>query len=138
MVMSMAFKTEIKQVREDTTQIIFKPDLEKTRKLAKSKGYTDIQAEILAQLTALNPLWLYAYDIDGVLNIADGYGVRLHHRSRKGIINIDIIYKPVPDVYQVKAYKLTNHGLNVEQIADFKDVFFMELEDTIKQILTQD
>ena len=133
----MAFRVEAKRISPDKTQITFKPDLEKTRRIAKQKGFTDIQAEILAELTALNPLWIYAYDIKAILNIANGYGVRLHHRSRGRIINIDIIYKPVSDAYEVKAYKITNNGLDEKQIANYQDVYFPELEERIKDILNQ-
>jgi hypothetical protein len=133
----MAFKVETKRISPDKTQITFKPDLEKTRRIAKQKGFTDIQAEILAELTALNPLWIHAYDIKAILNIAEGYGVRLHHRSRGRIINIDIIYKPVPDAYEVKAYKITNNGLDEKLIANYQDVYFPELEERIKDILNQ-
>jgi len=132
----MAFKKEFKRISPDKTQILLKPDLDKTRKIAKRKGYTDIQAEILAELTALNPLWIHAYDIEAILNIADGYGIRLHHRSHR-IINIDIIYRPVPDAYEIKAYKITNHGLDAEEIANYEDVYFPELEERIKDILNQ-
>jgi len=39
------------------TFIIRPPKYEEIIKIAKSKGYTPIQAEIIAQLYALNPLW---------------------------------------------------------------------------------
>jgi succinate dehydrogenase flavin-adding protein (antitoxin of CptAB toxin-antitoxin module) len=68
-----------------------------------------------------------------MIMIADGYGVRLHHRSRRGTINIDIIYEPGADAYRIEAYRIV--GLNVKQIARYENVYFMELEDVIAKIL---
>jgi len=116
--------------------VIKAPPYEEIIKIAKSKGYTPIQAETLAQLYALNPLFRYAYGVEAILNIENGYGIRLHTRNGEKIINIDIIYRPVPDLYEIKAYRLTNHGLDIQQIADIKDVFFMDLKTYFKAILT--
>ena len=125
----MAFRVE----RTDSgTRISIKPDLERTRRIAKQRGYSDIQAEILAELTALNPIWIYTYNIKAVLNIADGYGVRLHHRSSR-VVNIDIIYDPCSDTYRVEAYRV--NGLDVEKIASYDYVYFPELEERISEVL---
>jgi hypothetical protein len=132
----MSFKIDLKRVDRGRMLINVKPDVEGTREAALRRGYTEVQAEILAQLTALNPLWIHAYDIKKVLNIADGYGVRLHHRSCRGIINIDIIYEPGPDAYRIEAYRIV--GLNAKQIARYEGVYFMELEDVISKILNGD
>jgi len=131
----MSFKTEFKRL-DDRTQITIKMNPDAWRQEAKKKGYTDIQAEILAELNTLNPLFQFAYGVEAFLNIEEGYGVRLHTRNRE-IVNIDIIYKPIPDAYEIKAYRLTNHGLDVEEITHKTDVFFMDLDETIRQILNE-
>jgi hypothetical protein len=112
-------------------QIDLSRKLNEIRKVARKKGYTHIQAEILAQLTYLNPFWMHTYNIDAVLNIADGYGIRLHHKSKNKTINIDIIYQPDHDTYTIKAYRI--NSLKAEKVASC--VLFPELDQIIGEIL---
>jgi hypothetical protein len=132
------FRIEWRKVSNNEVELNFKPDLDETRRIAMERGLSEIQAEILAQLTYLNPLWIYAYDIKMILGIAEGYGVRLCHRSHK-TINIDIIYNSGSDAYEVKAYKITRKGLklNEQEIVNYQDVYFPELEETIRRILSK-
>ncbi|MHA1723105.1 MAG: hypothetical protein ACTSXW_08520 [Candidatus Baldrarchaeia archaeon] len=110
-----------------------KPDLNAIREMAKSKGYSDIQAEILAQLYAFNPLWIHEYNVKAVLNIADGYGVRLHTRQNRRVINIDIVYSVGHDLYNVTAYEIK--GVEAEEIAKHEMIYFFQLHDVIREIL---
>jgi hypothetical protein len=32
----------------------------------------------------------------------------------------------MPDAYQIKAYKITNQGLDAEEIANYEDVYFSQ------------
>jgi len=113
--------------------IKLKPNLDLIRRTAKSKGYSDVQAEILAQLYALNPLWMYEYNVNAVLNIADGYGVRLHTRQNRRVINIDIVYSVGQDLYEVTAYEIK--GVEAEEIAKHEMIYFFQLHDVIREIL---
>ena len=115
---------------------IIKANLDQVRQVAKQKGYTPIQAEILAQLYALNPLWRHLYNVEAILNIKDGYGVRLHTRHSDATVNIDIIYNPVPDLYTVEAYTIANH-IDTVKTYQAKDVYFDQLLTTIQEALKQ-
>ena len=118
--------------------IVITVDLDKVREIARSKGFTDIQAEILAQLYYLNPLWIYDYNVKKIVGIAEGYGVRLHIRSNR-VINIDIIYDEAKDLYDVKAFlvSMSKNEINVKEIAEYSDVFLEDLDTVIKQILNK-
>ena len=117
---------------------MIKVDLDKVRSIAKQRGFTDIQAEILAQLYYLNPLWVYDYGVKQILGIAEGYGVRLHVRTSR-VINIDIIYNATSDLYDVKAFlvSMSKNEIDVEEIAEYSDVFFEDLDTVIKQIINK-
>jgi len=115
--------------------IKFKPDLNAIRETAKSKGYSDVQAEILAQLYALNPLWMYEYNVKATLNIANGYGVRLHIKHGQKVINIDIVYNVGHDLYDITAYKVDGKKATYERIAKYEMIFFDQLHDVIREIL---
>jgi hypothetical protein len=118
--------------------IVITVDLDKVRTIAKQKGFTDIQAEILAQLYYLNPLWIYDYNIKTVIGIAEGYGIRLHIRTSR-VINIDIVYNEAKDLYDVKAFlvRIGENVFDVREIASYTDVFFDDLDTVIKQILNK-
>jgi hypothetical protein len=131
----MAFKIGLKRIDDKRMEIRVEPDIEGTREAALKKGLTEVQAEILAQLTTLNPLWIYTYNIKAIMGINEGYGVRLHHRSSKGVVNVDITYEPGPDAYRIEAYRF--RGIEAKKIAEYKDVYFMELEDVIAKILNK-
>jgi hypothetical protein len=121
---------------------MIKVDLDKVREIARSKGFTDIQAEILAQLYYLNPLWVYDYRVKQILGIAEGYGIRLHVRTSR-VINIDIIidilYDEAKDLYDVKAFlvSMSKNEINIKEIAEYSDVFFEDLDTVIKQIINK-
>jgi hypothetical protein len=116
--------------------IVITVDLDKVRTIAKQKGFTDIQAEILAQLYYLNPLWVYDYGVKQILGIAEGYGIRLHVRTSR-VINIDIIYNAASDLYDVKAFlvRIGENVFDVREIASYTNIFFEDLDTVIKQIL---
>lgn len=118
--------------------IVITVDLDKVRSIARSKGFTDIQAEILAQLYYLNPLWTYNYNVKKIVGIAEGYGIRLHIRSNR-VINIDIIYNATSDLYDVKAFlvSMSKNEIDVKEIAEYSDVFFEDLDTVIKQIINK-
>ena len=115
--------------------ISFRPDLNAIRETAKSKGYSDVQAEILTQLYALNPLWIYEYNVKAILNVADGYGVRLHIKHGRKVINIDIVYSVGQDLYEVVAHEVDAIKAETKQIAKIEMVFFDQLHEVIRKIL---
>jgi hypothetical protein len=119
-------------------------DIDKIRKVARRRGFTDIQAEILAQLYYLNPLWIREYGVDGIVGTEGGYGIRLHIRNHK-IVNIDIIYDEANDLYNVEAHQvifkegrdMRKSTVEVKEIAKYEGIFFEDLDAIIKQILNK-
>jgi len=97
---------------------------------------TEIQKTIVDQLRRLNPLFIPEYGIKTILWKEDGRSVRLHTRNRGIVINIDIIYKPVPDLYDIEAYRVD--GLDCKRIADVKYVYFFEMHSVIRSILDKE
>ena len=117
-------------------QINLNKKLDEIRKAAKKKGFTRIQTEILAQLTYLNPLWIHAYNIKAISKI-NRYGIRLHHKSKNKTINIDIIYQPDHDTYNVEAYRINPLKAEAEKIASYELALFPELDQIVGEILCQ-
>jgi hypothetical protein len=97
----------------------------KARSIAKTCGLNDIQAEIIAQLTYLNPRWSYWYGITLIFPIANG--IRLY--SSKGGVEIDIIYNEALDFYFIKAYK------DGQVIKSYNEITWDQLEEIIKDIV---
>jgi len=100
-----------------------------------------VQQTLLEQLKALNPFYIAEYGVKAILNdVPDkpkGMGLRLHTRNNGQVVNIDITYRPVPDVYDIEAWRIKEHGLKVDRIAHFTEVYFDQLHDLIRDILQQ-
>jgi hypothetical protein len=121
-------------VKRTGTTPELKADLDKIREVAKRRGFTDIQAEILAQLYYLNPLWIHEYGVSKIVGAEGGNGIRLHIRKHK-IVNIDIIYNEASDLYNVKAYEVIFK--EVREVAVYEEIFFEDLDTIIRQILNK-
>ena len=100
-------------------------EVEKIRQIAIKHGFTVEQAEILAQLTYLNPNWLHEYGIMDVKSIANGHGIRL--KSIAGV-TIDIVYEPVSDLYHIKIYD----SKSMKKIADYPETTWEEMGEIVK------
>jgi len=96
---------------------------------------SQVQETLLEQLHGLNPLFMAEYGVDTILTIEDGYGLRLHTRNRGKVVNIDIIYRLGPDLYDIKAYRVDGLKAECEQIADKTEIFFDQLHDVIRNVL---
>jgi hypothetical protein len=94
-----------------------------------------IQRTLLDQLKALNPLFLSEYGVKAILNDVpqekSGYGLRLHTKT----VNIDIVYMPSVDLYELRAYRLD--GLGCEQVAHYPEVYCFELDERIRDVLSE-
>ena len=101
----------------------------------KQTEASQVQETLIEQLHGLNPLFVGEYGVKAILAIEDGYGLRLHTRNRGKVINIDIIYRPCPDLYDIKAYKVDGLKITCEQIVDKTGIFFDQLHDVIRSIL---
>jgi len=100
-------------------------EVKKMRRLAMQHGFTVEQAEILAQLTHLNPNWLHEYGIMDIKSIANGHGLRL--RSIAGV-TIEIIYDPVSDMYQIKVYETKT----MRKIAHYPEATWEEMGEIVR------
>ena len=97
---------------------------------------TDYQKTIARQLQGLNPFFAIQYGVKALVAMSDGRTLRLHTRQSRKIINIDITYDRCLDLYNIKAYRLQNHGLDVKTIFDKQGFFFDQLDETINTIVT--
>ena len=102
------------------------------------KTPTLYQKTIAEQLQALNPWFQTLYNIKALLALEDGRTLRLHTRNQGGlIINIDITYDNGADLYNIKADKIKNNGLDAEEIFNEKGFYADQLDETIHKLLNK-
>ena len=94
---------------------------------------SEVVKTIGEQLTALNPLFQAEFDVKELIAMNENT-LRLHSRSKRGIINVDISYNHGSDLYDIKAYRLTNHGLDAETIFNNTDIFAESLDTALDEI----
>jgi hypothetical protein len=104
------------------------------KQLNKNKKLNIVQKTLLEQIILQNPFFINEYNITNII-IIDKYTLRFHSRLNNKITNIDIKYNPVPDLYEIKAYRIKNYGLDEEEIYKNEYVFFTELEPIIREIV---
>ena len=124
----------------DVKKLVFRPSLEDVQKLVegilrKHPEYTEYQANIIGQLYVFNPFFIQEYNVKAILNIKDGYGIRLHTKQGKKTVNIDIIYVVGQDLYEVVAHEVDAVKTETKQIAKIEMVFFDQLHEVIRKIL---
>lgn len=95
---------------------------------------SQVQKTIVEQLTAQNRFFASEHDIKALVAMDDRNTIRLHHRGKE-TVNIDIRYNEGSDLYNVKAYRLQNHGLDVKTIYDEQGFYWDQLDTVIKTIL---
>ena len=129
------FEVRFRRLDDSKTEITIKPKLGKIRQMLRRKGFSDVQAEIVVQLYALNPLFIHAYDVKAVMNIRRNgmEGVRLHIRLHR-VTNIDILYDRGSDLYIVEGY--TFKGVEPVRVRRYDMVFWDELDNVIRKILS--
>ena len=100
------------------------------------KTPTEIQKGILQTLKHLNPFFTKLYHVALILAMDDGRTLRLHtrHPNRK-VINIDITYHRIPDLFQIKATQVNGLTMETKTLADINDVYGDQIDETIHQIL---
>lgn len=92
-----------------------------------------VQKTFIQQLQVQNPNFLSEFHITNIVLMSENR-IRLHHRAKE-IVNIDITYNRGSDLYDVKAYCVRNHGLDVQTIFDEEGFFWDQLNTVIKSIL---
>jgi hypothetical protein len=108
------------KVRENLIKSIESNEKESNEKLS------DIQKDILETLTYSNHLWVSDLGVRAILTKGENT-IRLCTKNNKTVINIDIVYNAVNDLYDVKFYKLKGKGNFDVETKEFKDVYFGEL-----------
>jgi len=66
---------------------------------------SEVQKTIIETLTGLNPLWLADYGVLHVLKVGENR-LRLHTVNERRKINVDIVYRPGSDLYDLHLFKL--------------------------------
>ena len=94
-----------------------------------------VQKTLIQQLQAQNPLFMAEFSITNIVLMSENT-IRLCSRGRE-IVNIDITYNRGSDLYDIKAYRLRNHGLEVKTIYDEQGFFWDQLNEAIKTILEE-
>ena len=99
----------------------------------QSVNLNQVQKTLIQQLQAQNPLFMAKFCITDIVLMNENT-IRLHSRGRE-IVNIDITYNHGSDLYDIKAYRLRNHGLDVKPIYGEQGFFWDQLNQAIKAIL---
>jgi len=99
----------------------------------QSVNPNQVQKTIIQQLQAQNPLFMADFTITDIVLMSENT-IRLHSRGEE-IVNIDITYNCGSDLYDVKAYRLRNHGLDVKLIYDRNGFFWDQLNQAIDSII---
>ena len=91
---------------------------------------------LLEQLNALNPLWRVEYQIKNVVvDKKRPNWVRLCSRLGQQVINIDISYNEGTDLYDIKAYRLRNYGLDIRTVYDEEGIYAENLNCALVMIV---
>jgi len=106
--------------------------MSKSKTSMKATELNQVQRTILEQLNSLDPIWRIDYRVETIVTI-DENTLRLCCRTKERTVNFDIKYKPVPDSYDVTAYLLWNHGLDVATIVEAKDVMWDNLAELLRE-----
>jgi len=98
---------------------------------------TYIQKAIIGQLQTLNPFFETLYNVKAVIAREDGRTVRLHTKQPNGkIINIDITYHYVPDLYSLTLYEVKGGQAKVLEKTE-PEIYAQELDETIHELLNK-
>lgn len=92
-----------------------------------------VQQTLIEQLKVQNPSFLSEFNIKNIV-LMDKDRIRLCCRGKEKV-NIDISYNRGSDLYDIKAYRLRNYGLDVKTIYDQDGFFWDQLNEVIKTIL---
>ena len=103
------------------------------RKEQKQPEINRVQETLIQQLQAQNPLFTAEFNISSIV-LMDENRVRLCSRGGE-VVNIDIAYNEGSDLYDIKAYRIRNHGLDVKTIYDKTGFYWDQLNEAIKTIL---
>jgi len=99
----------------------------------KGKKYdSPIVRTIADQLHALNPQFMDEFGIKQLIEM-DPNTLRLHSRTRRGVVNIDIHYDEGPDTYSITAYKI--EGTDAKQIFKNSDIYVDKFDTVLDAIL---
>ncbi|MEM1577911.1 MAG: hypothetical protein QXM27_02805 [Candidatus Pacearchaeota archaeon] len=116
------------------------------KEIEKNKKLNVIQKTLLKQIIIQNPFFISEYEIKAIIPL-DKYTLRFHSRLQGKIKNIDIKYNPIPDLYEIRAYKLKDRlekigdkiikipNIDEEEIYKNEYVYFDELEKIIREIV---